>query len=342
LGQPDQEIFIKPQIVHFSGHGTGEDGLVFEDIVGQEKVVDTEALTTLFKLFSVRVECVVLNACYSEIQAKAIVKHINYVIGMNQSIGDIAAIEFAVGFYTAVGAGEPIEFAYQLGCNAIQLKGIPEHLTPVLYKKDELSSLESNDPIKRKIDSIEVNGLAKVISTSASCTLTKINEQLHINLNINNESMVAGTNPRLEIEILSSHKGFYEFSGNYIAPLRASGSFRSLFQGISNLNLFRNALFNTNDVFLKSILYPKDRVNVFGVSSPFSLTESTGTIESVKLFIIHLQYLFLEIPRQEWFFLIDTNPSGFEGKQSCKVIMTCSGNETLAIAQMYLEASSSN
>jgi hypothetical protein len=39
---------------------------------------------------------VVLNGCYFEAQAKAIGQHIPYVIGMNQAIGDRAAIAFAV------------------------------------------------------------------------------------------------------------------------------------------------------------------------------------------------------------------------------------------------------
>jgi hypothetical protein len=129
---------FKPQVVHFSGHGAGKNGLAFEDVTGQEKLVSSGALASLFKLFASRVECVVLNACYSEFQAEAISQHINYVIGMSQSIGDKAAIEFAVGFYAALGAGESIEFAYELGRNAIQLEGILEDLTPVLYKKKDL------------------------------------------------------------------------------------------------------------------------------------------------------------------------------------------------------------
>jgi CHAT domain-containing protein len=126
---------FKPQIVHFAGHGAGQNGLVFEDISGQPKLVSSEALANLFKLFSSHVECVVLNACYSKLQAEAIAQHVNYVIGMNQSIDDRAAITFAAGFYTALGAGQSIEFAYDLGCNAIQMEDISEHLIPVLVKK---------------------------------------------------------------------------------------------------------------------------------------------------------------------------------------------------------------
>ena len=81
-----------------------------------------------------------LNGCYSEEQAKAIVQDINYVIGMRKAIGDRAAIQFAVGFYDALGAGESIEFAYKLGCAAIRLQGIEEQLTPVLLKKPEVVS----------------------------------------------------------------------------------------------------------------------------------------------------------------------------------------------------------
>jgi CHAT domain len=126
---------LKPQIVHFSGHGGGEHGLVLEDEKGQIKFVNTEALAALFKLFADCIECVVLNACYSEVQADAIAIHIPYVIGMNQAIADKAAIEFSVSFYDALAAGESVEFAYKLGCAAIRMAGIEEHLIPVLKRK---------------------------------------------------------------------------------------------------------------------------------------------------------------------------------------------------------------
>ncbi len=124
-----------PQIVHFTGHGAGEEGLIFEDVAGNPTLVSSESMASLCQLFGERLECVVLNACHTEVQAEAIAEHIDYVIGMNQEIGDRAAIEFAVGFYAAVGAGKSFEFAYKMGCNAIQLAGIPEHQTPVLLGK---------------------------------------------------------------------------------------------------------------------------------------------------------------------------------------------------------------
>jgi hypothetical protein len=128
----DAMLEYRPQIVHFCGHGEGEEGIVLEGAEGRPQLVSAEALADLFGLFAEQVSCVVLNACYSEVQARAIAQHVGAVIGMNRAIGDRAAIEYAVSFYKALGAGEEITFAHKLGCNAIKLMGIDEALTPVL------------------------------------------------------------------------------------------------------------------------------------------------------------------------------------------------------------------
>ncbi|MBD2388023.1 AAA-like domain-containing protein [Cylindrospermum sp. FACHB-282] len=132
---------LKPQIVHFSGHGGGEQGLAFEDDDGKLKLVSTSALANLFKLFAHDVECVLLNACYSQVQAEAICQHIPYVIGMNEAIADTAARKFAEGFYRGIWDGRTIENAFASGVNAIALEGIPEELTPVLLKRSALLKL---------------------------------------------------------------------------------------------------------------------------------------------------------------------------------------------------------
>ena len=121
----------QPHIVHFAGQGSSEEGLFLEDDTGRSKAVSAEAIANLFKLFP-NIECALLNACYSAVQAKAIADYIPYVIGMQQAIGNKAAIEFAVAFYDALATGQTIEFAYKLGCVAIQMAGIPQHSIPIL------------------------------------------------------------------------------------------------------------------------------------------------------------------------------------------------------------------
>lgn len=138
----------QPTIVHFSGHGTGEQGIVLEDNSGKTQLVSTEALANFFELFADKVECVVLNACFSDVQAEEIVKHIPYVIGMTKSIGDKAAIEFAVAFYDSLAAGENYDKAYKFACNAIELAGIPEASTPILLKKSTTTNNHNANPIE--------------------------------------------------------------------------------------------------------------------------------------------------------------------------------------------------
>ena len=134
---------VQPHIVHFSGHGEASGELCFEDRTGRIHPIVPDALADLFEQFADQVSCVLLNSCYSEIQAVAIAKHIDYVIGMNQAIGDHAAIAFAIGFYQALGAGRTIENAYKLGCVQIRLQNIPEHLTPVLIQRGENPSIQT-------------------------------------------------------------------------------------------------------------------------------------------------------------------------------------------------------
>ncbi|MEO0459075.1 MAG: TIR domain-containing protein [Cyanobacteria bacterium P01_A01_bin.114] len=142
-----------PQIVHFSGHGEDEAGIYLEGATGTAQLVTGEALASLFALFSNSLECVVLNGCYSEAQAQEIAAHVPYVIGMSQAVKDRSAIEFAVGFYDALGAGQAVERAFQFGCVAMNIAGTGEQTKPVLLR-----------------------GRAEDISTEPSATTSEVKE----------------------------------------------------------------------------------------------------------------------------------------------------------------------
>ena len=120
----------QPQIVHFSGHGE-VNGLTFEDERGKPMLVKAEALAGLFKLCP-QLECVLLNGCYLASQAQAIQGHVPYVIGISRAIQDKASLEFSIGFYDALGAGESFVSAFKFGCNALNLSSLPEPAIPVL------------------------------------------------------------------------------------------------------------------------------------------------------------------------------------------------------------------
>lgn len=127
---------VEPHIVHFSGHGSKYGELCLEDKIGETHPISPDSLAALFDEFSANVKCVILNACYSEIQAEALVTHIDHVIGMDKPISDGAAIAFSIGFYQGLGAGKSIEEAFRLGTIQIGMQGnVNNKFTPILKAK---------------------------------------------------------------------------------------------------------------------------------------------------------------------------------------------------------------
>lgn len=129
----------EPQFLHFTGHGSKTDmssigGIVLEDENGDAKIVSSSSLSNLLGLFKDSIKCVILNSCYSEEQAKEIVKHIKYVVGMSDSVNDEDAIIFAISFYDALAAGRDIEFAFKFAKASIDIEGLDDKDIPVLYK----------------------------------------------------------------------------------------------------------------------------------------------------------------------------------------------------------------
>jgi CHAT domain len=122
----------RPTIVHFSGHGNAAGQLLLEDAAHHAKPVDTAALARLFQILRGSIRCVVLNACFSEAQARAIAESIDCVVGMTTAVEDAAAINFAGAFYQALGFGESVQTAFDLGSLQIDLTGLAQGDVPRL------------------------------------------------------------------------------------------------------------------------------------------------------------------------------------------------------------------
>jgi molecular chaperone DnaK (HSP70) len=121
-----------PDIVHFSGHGSESSEIILEDYRGKMHPVSARALSRIFSALKDNIRCVVLNACYSEQQARAISEHIDCVVGMSKAVGDSTAITFAASFYQALGYGRDVYTAFELGCAQIDLQNLDEPDTPKL------------------------------------------------------------------------------------------------------------------------------------------------------------------------------------------------------------------
>jgi GTPase SAR1 family protein len=157
---------LRPTVVHFSGHGGEESvgasrpgaalhrdvvgpatppraphqGLFFQGPDGLRQLVSTQALEQTFGAAGSSVQLVVLNACYSEAQAQALLPHVGCVVGMHGSILDAAARSFAIGFYGGLGEHESIDAAFKQGRAAISLNGLDHHDRPQLAVRADLDA----------------------------------------------------------------------------------------------------------------------------------------------------------------------------------------------------------
>src|SRR5207245_2509466 len=85
----------KPNVIHFSGHGSTT-GIILRDDSGGYQAV---AGANLKRFLEGRgVELVVLNACYSKSQADTIKGAVKTVVGTTDAVGDEAARRFTVAF----------------------------------------------------------------------------------------------------------------------------------------------------------------------------------------------------------------------------------------------------
>ncbi len=130
---------IDPTIIHFSGHGSEADEIVFQNPDGTAKLVSKEAIAMVIASSSDKIRLVFFNTCFSFRQAEVVSKHVDAAIGMNTSIGDDAAQVFASQFYSAIGFGFSLQKAFDQAKAQLMLEGIEEENTPELFTRDGLS-----------------------------------------------------------------------------------------------------------------------------------------------------------------------------------------------------------
>jgi len=122
-----------PRVLHFCGHGAGEDGLCFQTDGGDAAPVTADGIAQVMQSAGSKIVLVVLNACYSEVQAQAIAAHVPCVVGMPHAVGDHAAIVYAAALYSALAFGLSVDVAHRQGIAALALEpaaGSPRDVGP--------------------------------------------------------------------------------------------------------------------------------------------------------------------------------------------------------------------
>lgn len=121
---------LDPAVVHFSGHGCSAEGLALQDEHGNPQQVSARALAMMLSATTHQVRVVLLNACYSRVQAEELTAIADCVISMNGPIGDDAARSFAIRFYGALGNGRSVGNAVHHGLAALAAKQLPDARVP--------------------------------------------------------------------------------------------------------------------------------------------------------------------------------------------------------------------
>lgn len=97
----------RPDVFHFIGHGNQAGDLVMSDFLGMAHLVAATDLAAILRApDGGGVEGVVLNACHSGRAAHALAPRGGWVVAMDATIRDDAAIEFTSAFYGSLVAGQ--------------------------------------------------------------------------------------------------------------------------------------------------------------------------------------------------------------------------------------------
>ncbi len=109
----EQAIIGGYDILHISSHGH-EDGIFLHG--PRDEDIEFMSLDALAKLASGKVQCIILNACWSSAIGTRRAMKVPYTIAMNETIADPAAIDYSLAFYRALAVGHEIPDCHDHAC----------------------------------------------------------------------------------------------------------------------------------------------------------------------------------------------------------------------------------
>ncbi len=112
-------VEYQPTIVHIVGHGSATGEMFLKNALNQTQVVEPSAFARLFATGERKVDCVVLNSCFSLEMADELVSHVRCTIGIDEEIDDRSAT-FIGEFYRELGTGKAYYQAFERGRTQIE------------------------------------------------------------------------------------------------------------------------------------------------------------------------------------------------------------------------------
>ena len=153
----------QPNIIHFSGHGSGVirassqgdqgslkprqrdvdaggTGIYLQE-ENRPQHVTGRALTQMIATTALSApRVVVLNACFGDAVAEALLGAVDCVVSMNGAVGDDAARSFAAGFYRALGNHRSIGNAVAQAVATLAARQLPDEHLPICRTRGGVSA----------------------------------------------------------------------------------------------------------------------------------------------------------------------------------------------------------
>ena len=201
-----QEIStIQPSIICISGNEDGIEKLILESVSTKNKPLNSEKLIAdFFHLYSESIDCIILNGCYSEEQAREIAQHVKCVIGINRNLKHKKIIEFLSEFYYQLNLDNTItiQTSYHISRNRLE-RIDPEDiqlLPTLLEKEDEEKRRELEEKLSSCNEKIEKDENNVELWRKKADLLKKIGRSEEADEAYERASLLAPTNYEIRIE----------------------------------------------------------------------------------------------------------------------------------------------
>jgi len=115
----------QPHILHFSGHATHDNEIVFQNEEGTSQPISSNDLRDLVEVFPGNLRLVLLVSCFGQKHAEALIQVIDFAIGMNQPLSDKGAVSFSAAFYQILAGGGSVRQAFDGARVLTSMEGRP-------------------------------------------------------------------------------------------------------------------------------------------------------------------------------------------------------------------------
>ncbi len=114
----------RPQVLHFSGEGTADSGILLRCGDGGLAPIETTGLLRLAESVCPQLQLVVLNSCWSSNLARELAAACGCAVGITAELPDTTTIAFATELYQALAFGQSVGGAVRTAGAALELHGL--------------------------------------------------------------------------------------------------------------------------------------------------------------------------------------------------------------------------